>query len=218
MNILIISQYFFPENFRINDLAESLSEQDINIDVLTAYPNYPYGVLYDGYRQRLFFSEFKFNKVKIHRIPIITRGKGSFIRLSLNYLSFILNSLLIAPLIFRKKNFDVIFVYAPSPIFKAFIGIFLKIIKKNKVVTWVQDLWPESVEVTGYVKNKKLLNLIKYFVSKVYRYSDLILVSSKGFKNKILELSPKSKVMYFPNPGVKIIEYNENKKKIFKFI
>ena len=210
MKILVVSQYFYPENFIINDLVRSLSLKNIELTVLTAYPNYPSGKLFSGYKQRIYQTNFLYKNVEVIRMPIILRGSASFLRLSLNYLSFIISSSLIAPFLFKKRKFDIVFVYAPSPIFQTYIGILLKKITKAKLITWVQDLWPESLLVTGYLKNKYLLKVLSFFVKIAYKYSDLILFSSKGFERKIKQLSPKSKVLYFPNPGAKKQNINLN--------
>ena len=208
MKILVISQYFYPENFIINELTQSLAKKGLEITVLTGFPNYPSGKIYNGYKRKIYKKEKLNERIEILRMPIFLRGKGTFINLVLNYLSFIFSSCVISPFLLKKK-YDLIFVYAPSPIFQTYIGAFLKIIFKVKLITWVQDLWPESLIVTGYVKNKLLLKFISFFVKYTYKYSDLILVSSKGFETKIKNIYENSVVKYFPNPGI-IKHNNEN--------
>ena len=89
MRILIISQYFYPENFRINDLCKGLKDQGHKVSVLTAKPNYPNGIFFEGYN---FLNKplDSYNGIKIFRSPIIPRGKGSGIRLFINYISFVI--------------------------------------------------------------------------------------------------------------------------------
>ena len=149
MRVLIVSQYFWPEGFRINDIAKTLAEKGVEVEVLTGKPNYPGGDIFAGYRSWGCRRETQ-HGIDIHRVPLLARGRGGW-RLALHYLSFVLSGLLFAPWLLRGKRFDVIFVYAPSPILQAIPAIFLGRLKVCPVVVWVQDLWPESLSATGYV-------------------------------------------------------------------
>ena len=113
MKILVISQYFYPENFRINDLALGLQERGHEIHVLTGKPNYPNGVFYNGYS---FFKKRteEWNGIKIFRSKLVPRGNGSGIKLIMNYVSFAFFSSI--KLLFHREKYDLIFVYEPSPI------------------------------------------------------------------------------------------------------
>ena len=138
MRGLIISQYFWPENFKINELAVELNKK-FEIDVLTSYPNYPHGKLFEEFKKnRTRFSKYK--GVNIIRIPQILRGRGNKLKISINYLSFLISSLI--KILFIKKKYDFIFVFAPSPIFVALAGILLSRRQKSKLYIWVLDLWP----------------------------------------------------------------------------
>ena len=91
MKILIFSQYFWPENFRINDIANFLSLKNNNVTVVTGYPNYPEGKLFNNFKNNK--KKFSRNrKINIIRIPIILRGTSKF-QLFFNYLSFIISGL-----------------------------------------------------------------------------------------------------------------------------
>jgi colanic acid biosynthesis glycosyl transferase WcaI len=198
MKILVVSQYFWPENFKINDLCEGLIERGHEVTVYTGMPNYPEGKLFEGYS---FFSgpykEYK-GRVKIIRAPLITRGKNKGFRLALNYISFCLLSTLLAPFLVRGK-YDKIFVYQLSPIFAALPAVVLKHIKKAPIIIWVTDLWPESLEATHAVTNKKLLKIVEVFVKFIYSQSDKILISSQGFAEKIKLLNvSESKIKFWP--------------------
>ncbi len=199
MKILIVSQGFWPENFKINDLCYELIKLGHDITILTGKPNYPKGKFYNGYS---FFSINKdlFKGAKIIRVPIIPRGDGSSIRLSLNYLSFVFFGSLFA--LFHWKKYDFSLVYGISPITAAIPAIIHRIIYKTKMILWVQDLWPESVEVTGKLKSSALRNLLVLLVKFIYRKSDKIFISSEYMKNSILEkLGPKynKDICYMPN-------------------
>ena len=160
MHILIFSQYFWPESFRINDVAKTLCEQGHQVEVITGKPNYPNGKISDGYKLLGYQLDIH-DDVVIHRIPLIPRG-SSRMWLALNYVSFVISGLLFSPWVLRSKKFDVIFVYGVSPILQAIPAIFLGWVKGIPVVLWVQDLWPESLSATGYIKNKTVIKLFRY--------------------------------------------------------
>lgn len=197
MRALILSQYFWPEDFRINDVARTLKDKGIEVEVLTGKPNYPKGVVYDGYRAWGCQSE-DFHGILVHRVPLISRGRGGW-RLALNYLSFVVSGILFAPWMLRGKKYDAIFVYAPSPILQAIPAIFLGWLKGCPVVLWVQDLWPESLSATGHVKNRAVLRIVEYVVRFIYRHVDLLLAQSEAFIAPIEVLASGTPVRYLPN-------------------
>lgn len=198
MKILISSQHFYPENFRVNDIVESLSKLGYDITVITGKPNYPEGKIYPGYEQ-FGVQRDNFIGCNIFRLPVFLRGRGSAVRLALNYLSYILSGIFLAPLYLRRKNFDVVFCYATSPFLQVIPAIFLAYIKKSKLVVNVQDLWPESLSATNYISNKFILFLVGKIVQFIYKKSDLLLVQSEGFKDRISRFNPDAKIIYWPN-------------------
>ncbi len=198
MKILIISQYFYPENFRINDLAEELSKQKNEVTILTGLPNYPQGKIYKGFN---FFSIGfqKRSKFKIFRVPLIPRYSSKSWQLFINYLSFAFFSSLIAPF-FLNDKYDAIFVYEPSPFTVGIPAVILKKLKKIPIVFWVQDLWPESIEAVNITKSKLIINLVGVFVKWIYKNCDIVLIQSRGFmKPAILRGAEKYKIKYLPN-------------------
>lgn len=197
MKILVFSQYYWPEGFRINEVAKTLAERGLEVEVLTGKPNYPEGKVFSGYRAAGCQRE-TWSGIPIHRIPLMPRGSGGM-RLALNYLSFIFSGLLFGPWLLRKKRFDAIFIYAPSPILQALPAIFLGWLKGCPVVLWVQDLWPESLSATGHVRNRLILKLVEQVVRFIYRHSDLLLVQSKAFIAPVRALAPGARIEYFPN-------------------
>lgn len=197
MKILIVSQYFWPEGFSINGVAKTLMEKNVGVEVLTGKPNYPRGEIFSGYRAWGFKQE-NHQGVSINRIPLLARGRGGW-RLALNYLSFVMSGLLFAPWVLRKKKFDVIFVYAPSPILQAIPAIFIGWLKGCPVVLWVQDLWPESMSATGHVRNRIALKLVEYMVCFIYRHVDLLLVQSRAFEEPVSVLASGTPIAYYPN-------------------
>lgn len=198
MKLLVISQYFWPEEFRINDIVKSCVTRGHEVEVLTAQPNYPSGEVFDGYSAGGCSSE-KWAGARISRLPIIPRGKAGGIRLVANYLSFILSGLLLGPALLRGRQADVIFVYAPSPLLQAIPALFLGWLKQCPVVLWVQDLWPESLEATGHVRNRAALRFVEQWIRFIYRHTDLVLVQSRAFEAPVAALAPGKRIAYFPN-------------------
>src|SRR2546422_1105257 len=198
MHVLIITQYFWPEAFRINDLALGLKERGHQVTVLTGMPNYPTGHFFPGYG--LFSpSKEEFEGVVIYRVPLIPRGRGQRWRLALNYFSFAFFASLLAPLRCRG-SFDLIFVYEPSPITVGIPALVLKKLKRAPVMFWVQDLWPESLSATGAVRSELMLRWVAKLVRFIYRRCDRILVQSDGFIPSVAALGPNTqRIAYFPN-------------------
>ena len=222
--ILVISQGYWPEHFPINQLADSFHEdKKIEISVLTGFPNYPEGKIYKGYEKNFFNKIYDIHPkgYKIFRVPLIRRRKNSKISVVLNYLSFIVMGTLIAPFLLINNKFDYILVFANSPVPQAIIGIFLKFIKRAKLILWVQDLWPEILNETNNLNNRTFLKVINYSIKWIYFFSDLILAQSKSFKNEIKKKT-NTKVVYLPNPSVDMSKKTKQKKlkksKFFKIL
>lgn len=209
MNILIFSQHFYPELFRINELADELTLHCSNVFVLTGKPNYPGGDIYSGYSS-LGLTIEKYRLLTIFRVPLIPRGSGSSLRMVANYLSFMVSALLFAPLLLKKLKIDVIFIYGTSPLIQGLSSIPLKFIFKAKLVTWVQDLWPEDLESTGYIKNKFLLKINEWPAKLLYYFSNRILVQSNAFIEPVRRLTNNSEIYVLPNPAEKDF-FNLNK-------
>lgn len=197
MKALVFSQYFWPESFSINKVASTLLKKGIDVEVLTGKPNYPQGRVFDGYNAWGCQQE-SYLGIAVHRVPLLTRGRGG-LRLALNYLSFIFSGILFAPWMLRGKKFDVIIVYAPSPILQAIPALFLGWLKGCPVVLWVQDLWPESLSATGHVQNRIVLKLVERVVRFIYRHSDLLLVQSRAFEEPVRALAADTHIAYYPN-------------------
>ncbi len=199
MKILIVTQYYFPENFKSNDLSFELQKRGHDVTVLTGLPNYPEGKIYDGYG---IFKNRKqnINGVKIIRSLLLPRGKGGGIKLFLNYFSFAFFASI--KTFFRSFNhkYDAIIVHEPSPITQYYPALVLNKLQKTPVYFWVMDLWPESLEIAGGIKNKLVLNFFRKMVISFYKNSKKILITSKGFRKSILEKGNfEDKIVYFPN-------------------
>jgi glycosyltransferase involved in cell wall biosynthesis len=200
VRILVVSQYFWPETFRINEVVRSLRELNHEVEVLTGQPNYPDGVLQPGYSAASLFTQVH-DGLKIHRVPLVPRGGGSAFRLALNYLSFIVSASVLGPWLLRGRRCDVILVFGLSPILQVIPAIWFAWIKGARLVTWIQDLWPESLSATGYVRNQKFLSAIEVVVRWIYSKNDLLLVQSRAFVETVLTRAAGIPVVYHPNPG-----------------
>ncbi len=200
MHVLLVTQYFWPENFPINDLARQLNQQSVTVTVLSGKPNYPSGQVFAGYRA-LGCEREQFENISIYRVPIVPRGQKSRMGLALNYLSFIASAGLLGRRVLRgAAPFDVVFVYAPSPLLQALAAVRLARLYKLPLVVWVQDLWPESLSATGHVKNSWLLGLVARSVKRIYRATDRILVQSRAFVAPVAALTDQpGKIYYYPN-------------------
>ncbi len=199
MRTLVVSQYFWPESFIINDIVRTLDEQGHDVVVATGKPNYPDGEVFDGYRARGTQRERYLDRIEVLRVPLWPRGEGGAKNLILNYLSFPLSGLVFLPWMLRKHQFDAILVFAPSPITQTIPAIFLKWQKKAKLALWIQDLWPESLAATGFVRNRHLLRMVGWMVKAIYRCCDTLLVQSRAFVEPVARYAGRDKIQYYPN-------------------
>jgi glycosyltransferase involved in cell wall biosynthesis len=200
MNLLVVSQYFWPESFRINDLVRSLAKRGARVTVLTGKPNYPGGEVFDGYTAGGIVRE-SLDQVAVLRVPMMPRGRPSGLRLAANYLSFMLSAAVLAPVLLRRQRIDAILVYAPSPLLQALAAVPIKLLKRAPLVVWVQDLWPESLQATGYVRSRTALKAVELVVRFIYRCCDRILIQSEAFRAPVARLADPAKIEYFPNPA-----------------
>ena len=204
MRVLLLTQYVHPEPFPINQLLAPLREVGADVTVLTGQPNYPDGRTYEGYRPWQVTHGQLPDGTPVIRLPTVTRGKRAPVRLVLNYVAFVVMASLLGPWLLRGQRFDAVLVYAPSPITQAFAGWVLARLKRAPLVTWVQDLWPESLAATGFVTNRRLLAVVGIGVRWLYRRHDLLLGQSNAFVREISTLAPGAPVAYTPNPGEEI--------------
>jgi colanic acid biosynthesis glycosyl transferase WcaI len=198
VQILIVSQYFWPENFRINDLAKELVLRGHSVTVLTGIPNYPTGSVFDAYRENP--SAFtSYCGAQVRRVPMLARGRSA-VRLFFNYLSFVVGACFCGPWQLRGHQVDVIFVFEPSPVTVGLPAILLARIKRVPVVFWALDLWPETLAALGVVRSTRVLSWIGSLVRFIYERCTLVLGQSRGFLGSIAKYcSDVEKVRYFPS-------------------
>jgi colanic acid biosynthesis glycosyl transferase WcaI len=198
MHILIITQYFFPENFRVNELGAELVRRGHKVTVITGIPNYPHGRYYAGYGVFKKRTE-NYLGCRVLRVPLVPRGKSRPHELALNYLSFAVSATAMSPWLV-DDTVDVILVCQLSPATVAIPGVVLKRIRHRPLILWVLDLWPESLAATGAVRSPAILGMVGRLMSAIYRSCDLVLVSSKGFIPDIERRGGRAgRILYFPN-------------------
>lgn len=198
-HILVISQYFYPEEFRINDICKEWVKRGYEVTVVTGMPNYPEGKFYKG------FGWFKktreeYEGVHIIRLPIIPRGKNS-IMLMLNYASYVISGFFWK--LFTKVKADKVFIFEVSPMTQALVGVWYAKRRKIPCYIYVQDLWPENVEIVTGISNKRIIGAIDKMVDSIYRKCDKIFATSPSFVKRIEERGSawggeESKVVYWP--------------------
>jgi colanic acid biosynthesis glycosyl transferase WcaI len=198
MRILIVSQYFYPESFRVNQLAESLQMTGHRVVVLTGQPNYPTGRFFSGYTYATPAREY-YRGVEVVRIPIVPRGDAGPFRLAINYLSFAFSGTLLG-LLRLSGTFDVCLVFCPSPLTAAIPAIVYRICTRTPVAIWLQDLWPDVVfDVTGY-KSDTFFAALKFMVRWTYKHLDRIWIQSPDFAESIVAHGGRpERIEYLPN-------------------
>jgi colanic acid biosynthesis glycosyl transferase WcaI len=198
MRILIVSQYFWPENFRLNDLAIGLSDKGHQVTVLTGAPNYPDGKVFAQYKAHPKNFE-KLGNIEICRVPLISRG-SSKIRLAINYLSFLMSSCIIGSFKLRHAEFDKIFVYQVSPMTVGLTAVLFSRLKKAPIYFWVLDQWPETLVAMGIIKSKYSIAIFAAMTRFIYANCTAILGQSQPFLDKISEHGVEAdRLYYFPN-------------------
>ena len=208
MRLLVVTQYFWPENFRINDLVSELVRRGHQVTVLTGVPNYPDGHVFPEFISDVSrFTSYK--GASVHRVPMLPRGKGG-LRLLLNYLSFAVSASTLGVFKLRTQQYDAIIAYEPSPITVGLPAVALRFTKNVPLLFWVQDLWPETLQAVGAVRSPLVLSLVGKLVSFIYKRCDVILTQSKSFIPQILKYAPsKSRVLFFPNWSDKVVTSDE---------
>ena len=195
-HILVISQYFYPEQFRINDMCREWVNRGHKVTVVTGIPNYPQGEFYKGYG---WFKNRRetWNGVEIIRLPLIARGQGS-VRLVLNYLSFVVSGFFWSH--FTGLKADYVFTFEVSPMTQALLGVWFAKRRKIPNYLYVQDLWPENVEIVTGIHSKAVLGPISRMVNYIYKHCNAIFATSPSFVTDIQKRCScqEQKVHYLP--------------------
>lgn len=198
--ILILTQYFYPENFRSSDLAFEMVKRGHEVTALVGIPNYPKGEYYEGYG--IFKKRIEtINGVKIYRAFQTPRGKrGKAFGVMLNYFTYVISATIDILFMCMFKKVDAIVVHETSPITQGIPAVIAKKLFGIPIYFWVLDLWPETLEAVNVVKNKKVIAVVDNLVKWIYKNSNKILISSKSFRTSICEKGDfDGKIRYFPN-------------------
>jgi glycosyltransferase involved in cell wall biosynthesis len=184
MRILMLTQWFDPEpTFKGLIFARELVRRGHEVQVLTGFPNYPGGKLYDGYKIRLLQRE-NIDGISVLRVPLYPSHDNSALKRIANYVSFAVAATLLGPLLVRPA--DVVYVYHP-PATVALPAMILKLLRRMPFVYDIQDLWPDTLAATGMLNNKKILKCVDLWCRLTYKIADHIVVLSPGFKIKLAE-------------------------------
>lgn len=197
MKLLIVSQYFWPEDFRINELALALRDRGHEVTVLTSIPNYPEGVVNPAYaHDPATFAQY--GGIKIIRVPQVVRG-SSRSRLVANYLSFALSASLLGAWKLRGRPFDAVFVFQTSPVTVGIPGGLIARIKGAPMVMWILDCWPESLAAIGVGSGRLTQKAVGWLVRSIYASATLLLGQSEGFRKNVERYGRPEKFRHFPN-------------------
>lgn len=196
MKILVVCQYYYPEEFQINAICEGLVERGHDVTVLTGLPNYPTGVIPAAYQDGKRRTE-EYHGVKIQRCFEVPRRKG-VIGLARNYLSFCFFSC--KKVLSLPKDFDVVYIYQLSPVLMGIPGILYKKLARKKVFLYCCDLWPESVKIMNIREKSAVFRVLKAISTFIYRNCDRIGIQSKAFYRYFKEAHDieQDKLCYIP--------------------
>lgn len=198
MKLLVVTQYFWPETFRVNDLALGLQALGHEVEVLTGMPNYPRGSLYPGYGWLRPAGEY-FEGVRVVRVPLVTRGRSKGLRLMINYLSFAAMACLLGPLRCRGR-YDAVLIYEPSPVTVGLPGLLMARLNNAPALFWVQDLWPDTLEAMGFSPTGFIARCAGWLSDLIHRRCDCVMVQSRAFIPRLEARGvPPSRIAYLPN-------------------
>jgi colanic acid biosynthesis glycosyl transferase WcaI len=198
VNLLVVSQYFWPEDFRINELVVELMRRGNQVTVLTGQPNYPDGAVFPAYAADP-DRYASFRGARVLRVPMLPRKRGAA-NLLLNYLSFAVSATVYGAVALRNDEFDAVFVFEPSPVTVGIPAVTLRTLRGWPVAFWVLDQWPETLAAVGAVRSPLALGLLGRLTSFIYSRCDVVLTQSRGLVEVAAQYAgPVTRLMYFPN-------------------
>jgi len=190
--ILLITQWFDPEpTFKGILFAKELVSRGFEVEVITGFPNYPGGTLYDGYRVK-FIQKEVIDGVLVTRVPLFPSHDKSKLGRVFNYLSFAFSSLIYG--LFFSKRADVIYAYHP-PLTVGISALIIKLFRRVPIVLDIQDMWPDTLKATGMISNSRLLGSVYKVCNFIYSGVTKIVVLSPGFKDLLIDRGvPENKI------------------------
>ena len=212
--VLIFTNHFYPEYFKINDVVDWFCSENITTSVVTSNPNYPKGKIFKGFS--VFGSKKTHKSATVYRLPVIPRGDGNKLTLSLNYLSYFFSLILFTVwLIIFQKKYDTLLIHHTSPPFLFVPAFMYKKIKGAKVILWDLDMWPQTLSSVGIIKSKGLINFLEGLFKWFYNQFDHILLGSESFKEFAQKRVNLNKTLYFPNWADLVFESQKPNERIF---
>ncbi len=219
--ILIVTEYFYPEEFKINEIVLEWKKKGCDIDILTQNPTYPHGKVFENFKNKWYTKE-KYNDMTVYRVKAITGYKTNVFKKVLKYFTFMILGSLISLKI--GKKYDYIFGFDVGALTGMVPAVILNQFYKKPVTLWVQDVWPDSVYAYGFKKTRFLGFFLNGFVKFVYRNTTNFAISCKGFQDKILPyLDVDKTIIYAPNWAdefnreIETFQFSEDKKIHFTF-
>ena len=202
--ILIITEYFYPEEFKINEIAIEWQNKGYEVDILTQNPTYPIGKIIENYKNSWYIKD-NYQGMTVYRVKAVTGYKDSLFKKLLKYFTFMILGSFVALKI--GKKYDYIFGFDIAALTGMIPAVLLQKFYGKPVTLWVQDVWPDSVYAYGFKKRKFLEFILDGFVKFVYKNSSSIAVSGKGFIKKVQPYADDDKkIEYFPNWADKLDE------------
>ena len=197
-SFLILTHYYLPEigapQNRLSSLAKGLINRGHKVEILCPNPNYPKNKIYDNYKN-IFYQKELMDGITVHRTWVFTSPHRTFIKRLLNYFSFNFSSLFAI----NKINKPDYIICESPPLFLAINALLIKKIFKSKLVFNVSDLWPESAEILGIVRNKIVLNICYKLEKFIYQKSNFVLCQTRGIMSSISNRYPDVDTIWFPN-------------------
>lgn len=192
MKILLLTQWFDPEpTFKGLLFAQALRDKGHEVEVLTGFPNYPGGKIYDGYKLSPYKKEV-IDGIVVHRAALYPSHNSSALKRVFNYVSFAISSTLVG--LVKTRDIDVIYSYHP-PLTTSLSALLLGFFKRIPFVVDIQDLWPDTLAATGMVSNKQVLKVVDGFCDFVYKRAAKIVVLSPGFRSRLISKNvPQNKI------------------------
>ena len=216
-----MTECFYPEEFKINDLALFWKKQGYDVDILTLVPTYPFGKVYKGYKNKIINKEV-FQGINIFRLRAVTGYQDSLLKKFLKYINFMVLGSIKAILI--GKNYDYIFGFNMSSLTGMVPAVIIRKLYKKPLMLWVQDIWPDSVYAFGFKRTKILSFFLDNLVTFVYQNVSAIAISGKGFETKLKKYVKKDlQFNYLPNwaddlnMDIKAYNFSEDERVQFTF-
>jgi len=212
--VLIFTNHFYPEYFKINDVVDWFCSENITTTVVTSNPNYPKGKIFKGFS--IFGSKKTHKSASVYRLPVIPRGGGNKFILSLNYLSYFFSLFLFTLwLIIIHKKYDTLLIHHTSPPLLFLPALIYKKVKGAKVILWDLDMWPHTLSSVGIINSKGLINFLEDLFKWFYNKFDYILLGSESFKEFAQKRVNLKKTLYFPNWADLVFESQKPIERIF---